>query len=257
MKLGCIRVPPLYHRPHPFANVAPYLSTPMIKSLLSQAWDILLDNAPWMSWNLFLAVIPLVLSVLLFRQTQLGISTLTVPPVGLKARHSSIWWWVGVLVFVAFLPNAPYILTDIIHFIDHVQAANSAWFVTLFLIPLYLLFIFAGFEAYVLSLLNVGYYLDRQRLSRWILPIELALHGLSAIGIYLGRFLRYNSWDLVTRLDVLATTVVDDLVGKRPVLAMTVTFLIVAGLYALLKPVHLALSAYWKPHRTRSPFAID
>ncbi|MBW4420507.1 MAG: DUF1361 domain-containing protein [Myxacorys californica WJT36-NPBG1] len=229
----------------------------MVRSLLSQAWSVLLDNARWMSWNLFLAFIPLVLSVLLFRQTQLPASTLTLPPVGLRSRHRSFWWWIGVVVFIAFLPNAPYILTDIIHFINHVQSANSAWFVTLVLIPLYVLFIGAGFEAYVLSLINLGYYLNRRGLTQWILLAEMMLHGLSAIGIYLGRFLRFNSWDLVTRLDEVAMTVLDDLLGKRPLLAMMLTFLIVAGLYALIKPVHLALFTYWKSRQSRSQFAID
>ena len=33
-----------------------------------------------------------------------------------KENNRSISWWLGLLLFIGFLPNAPYILTDIIHF---------------------------------------------------------------------------------------------------------------------------------------------
>ncbi|MGV0027047.1 DUF1361 domain-containing protein [Phormidesmis priestleyi] len=219
----------------------------VIKSILLSAFEILHGNAKWMGWNLFLALVPLALSVLLFRRTQLGTSTLTLPPIALQSRHRFWLWWVGVIVFVAFLPNAPYILTDVIHFIDAVQMTGSeVWVITLVVIPLYVLFIFAGFESYVLSLINVGYYLNQRGLRRYILVMELAVHLLSAIGVYLGRFLRYNSWDLVTRLDDVALTMIDDLTGKRPLLAIGVIFLLTTALYLPFKQVTLAVAAYSK-----------
>ncbi|HEY9750567.1 MAG TPA: DUF1361 domain-containing protein [Allocoleopsis sp.] len=189
------------------------------------AGQVLHRNSHWMAWNLFLALIPLALSVWLFR----------------TGRKPLILWWVGLLVFVAFLPNAPYVLTDIIHLIYDIREGFSEWIVTLVLVPQYILFILAGFGAYVLSLINLGYYLNQRQRHRYVLWVELALHGLSAIGIYLGRFLRFNSWDLVTRLDSIAGTVVDDLAAKRPALVIFVTFVIITGLYWLLKEVILGL----------------
>jgi len=76
-----------------------------------------------------------------------------------ERRRSSLWWF-GFLVFFAFLPNAPYVLTDVIHLIEDIREINSVWMITLVVIPLYLLFILAGFEAYVVSLINFGYYLS-------------------------------------------------------------------------------------------------
>ncbi|MBC6478901.1 MAG: DUF1361 domain-containing protein [Hormoscilla sp. GM7CHS1pb] len=192
---------------------------------LALAWDILLKNSPWMGWNLFLAFIPLFLSFWLFHST--------------KSR--SLLWWAACLFFVAFLPNAPYVLTDIIHLIEDIRQNYFAWLVTLVLIPLYMLFIFLGFEAYVLSLLNLGHYFQQQGWVRFILPAELCLHSLSAIGIYLGRFLRFNSWDIVTRLDTLTAAILDDVLAKWPLLVIAVTFVAIAGLYWLMKQVTLGV----------------
>lgn len=206
----------------------------LIRELLFQARHIIHHNTDWMGWNLFLAIVPLVLSIVLFRLENS------------RQRLPAILWWLGVAVFVAFLPNAPYILTDVIHFVGAVQRERSIWVITLILIPLYVLFITVGFEAYVISLINAGAYLKETGQGRWIRKMEILLHFLSAVGIYLGRFLRFNSWDIVTRLDTLAMSVLDDVLGKRPLLAIALTFIIVMGLYSLLKPIHLAVANQWK-----------
>lgn len=226
-----------------------------LKSLILDALRTVYHNADWMGWNLFLAIVPLVLSVFLFRRLQFGNSTIALP--AMSDRHRSLLWWLGVAVFVAFLPNAPYILTDIIHFVDWVQRGASVWTVALVYVPLFFLFLFSGFEAYVMSLLNVGYYLKQQGLGRYILAMELTLHGLSAIGIYLGRFLRFNSWNLLTHWNTVADSIFDVLSDKAPLVTIALTFVILTVLYALLKPIHLALSSYWKFRpKSRQNFVI-
>ncbi len=194
-------------------------------ALLAQIWRGALENIRWMSWNLFLAFVPLALSFWLFR----------------KQRERSWVWWLGFLVFFTFLPNAPYVLTDVIHLIQEIRRVDSVWVITLIVIPIYVLYILVGFEAYVLSLINLGYYLNQLGLRRWILGAELLAHALSAVGIYLGRFLRFNSWDLITEPDALATGVVENLVGKRPLVIVAITFVVVAGLYWIIKRVSLAI----------------
>jgi len=62
----------------------------------------------------------------------------------LPDRNRSIFWWMGLLLFVVILPNAPYILTDIIHFYAAVRAIDSAWVVTLVILPIYIIFIGVG-----------------------------------------------------------------------------------------------------------------
>jgi uncharacterized membrane protein len=183
---------------------------------------VLQINISWMSWNLFLAFIPLLLSIWLFR-----------------TRKTSSWlWWLGFLVFYAFLPNAPYMLTDVIHLINDIRVIQSIWIITLVLIPVYLIVILSAFEAYVLSLINLGHYLHRIGKSKWILPVELITHALNAVGVYLGRFLRFNSWDFVTQPDTLLTSI-DEVIAKKPLVIITLTFIVLTALYLLMKQVSL------------------
>ncbi len=196
-------------------------------SMTTRILSALQFNIYWLSWNLYLAFVPLALSILLFR--------------GGQPRSWS--WWLIFLMFLAFLPNAPYLLTDTIHLIDLLHMTNSMWIIILILIPVYLLFILAGFEAYVLSLINQGYYLNRMGWGRWIIWAELLTHALCAVGIYLGRFLRFNSWDFINRPHALAFSIIGVLGSKRRLLIIAVSFVVVSGLYWIMKQASLRIIA--------------
>lgn len=188
-------------------------------------WYLLPLSSRWMTWNLFLAVLPLALSFWLFR----------------VAKSRSVIWWVVLFLFVAFLPNAPYILTDLIHLVSDIRVIDSLLFNTLVVIPKYVLFIGIGFEAYVLSLINLGDYLKRQGLGHWVLQVEMVLHGLCAIGVYLGRIERFNSWDLMTRPHHVVRSIADTLLDPQPLLFMILGFSVIMGLYWVMKQINLAL----------------
>ncbi|MTJ48755.1 DUF1361 domain-containing protein [Dolichospermum sp. UHCC 0259] len=191
--------------------------------LITTVFQVLQINMRWMTWNLFLAFIPLALSVWLFRR-----------------QGGRSWvWWLGFLSFYAFLPNAPYLLTDVIHFIDDIRRVQSVWVITLVLIPIYLVVILGGFEAYVISLINLGYYLHRIGKSQWIFAVELITHALCAIGIYWGRFLRFNSWDFITQPDAILTKGVEEILGKQPLVIIAITFVILWGLHWFMKRITL------------------
>jgi len=163
-------------------------------------------------------------------------------PPTLHKRLQPIVWWLGFAIFVAFLPNAPYLLTDIIHLIRGTSSGEVAtWIVALVFIPLHVAAILLGFEAYVLSLLNLSYFLNQRGWSRWILPTELLMHGLSAIGIYLGRFIRFNSWDLVADPSSVLVITLNTLTEKRPLFVMFVTFVILTIFYWIMKQITLGL----------------
>ena len=66
--------------------------------------------------NLFLAFIPLVLSLWLFLR---------------RSKRRTLLWWMVFVAFISFLPNASYLLTDIIHLID----CDPRWLFYLGLLP--------------------------------------------------------------------------------------------------------------------------
>jgi uncharacterized membrane protein len=207
--------------------------TSIFISRFNSAWQLFLQNFDWMAWNLFLALIPLALSVILF--------SLPRSP-GIKYNFQTLLWGIGFLVFMAFLPNAPYVLTDLIHLIQNLREIYSLWLITLVLFPQYLLFILIGFEAYVLSLINLGNFLKRKGWQpKYIIAAELTIHALSAIGIYLGRFLRFNSWHIITEISELVNSFIYDLTRKTPLLIMFVSWMILTILYWIMKQVTLGI----------------
>src|SRR5213075_914276 len=131
-----------------------------------------LRHSIWMSWNAILALLPLALSRHLFR--------------GEPERTTA--WWAGLVAFILFLPNAPYVLTDIVHLIEDVRRVQSDAVITLVVIPVYAIFFVIGMEAYVLAVTELSLWLRHQGIVRaGRLTIRLGLHLLCAIGIGLGR----------------------------------------------------------------------
>ncbi len=134
-----------------------------------------------LAWNLFLALIPLLCSSML--------------PSGATASTRKLKWPQLSMLFLwlLFLPNAPYILTDLIHLEG--SPGMPQWY------DLALLLSSAGaglFFCY-LSLLDVQRFVARRCGAKggWLVAVSSLL--LCGFGIYLGRFLRWNSWDLLTR----------------------------------------------------------
>src|ERR1044072_5611794 len=127
--------------------------------------------------NLFLACVPLFLS------TALRIAHHWQLPRLIQFAVASLW--------LLFLPNAPYILTDILHLTRPSQA--PAWY------DLALLLSCAGPGVLVgyLSLIDVLGFVARRFGPAWSWIFALVSLVLSGFAIYLGRFLRWNSWDVL------------------------------------------------------------
>jgi uncharacterized membrane protein len=176
----------------------------------------LVGNVGWMGWNTFLALVPLVLARVLFGR-----------------RERPRWLLVaGGAVFVAFLPNAPYVLTDALHLPRELAAARGDHWLAAALLGQYLCLFAVGFLAYVLSLVRLERWLaDHGASPRAVLAVDLSLHGLCAVGIVLGRVFRFNSWDLVTDPGGLLDMV--RVPQPRTVLVLCALFAILAGGAAL------------------------
>ncbi len=100
-----------------------------------------------------------------------------------------------MVVFVLFLPNAPYVVTDLVHLRSDVGAAHGP--VVTGVLPVYAAFIVSGFLAYYLSLLQVRRYLVHHGQRARVPAVVLGLHLVVAVGIFLGRWSRLNSWEPV------------------------------------------------------------
>jgi uncharacterized membrane protein len=189
-----------------------------------------------MGWDLFLAGVPLALAFVLFR----------------RARSRGPVWWAGLALFVLFLPNAAYPLTDFLHFVLKIRQRPylPAWAVGLLVIPEYLVYIGASFLAYVLSLRFLGDYLRSHGKVRLVAPVELVLHGLCALGIYLGRMPRLNSWDVLTRPATVLEKSAGALDQPKSVLFIAITAVVVAAAYY---PARSLVDALRRGHSAAPP----
>ncbi len=124
-------------------------------------------------WNIFLAVIPFLFSRLLLRRK--------------KFNAVSVFLMAGWLLF---FPNAPYIITDIFHYTE--RPPVPAWYDLLLVMS----GTWNGLVLGILSLMQVEKFLSRF-MKRILVQISVfASLLLCSYGIFLGRFLRFNSWDI-------------------------------------------------------------
>ena len=130
-------------------------------------------------WNLFLAIVPYLITQWIIAKPGIYQN---------KARLI-----LAILAWLLFVPNAFYIITDLFH-LDRFDSAPK-WF------DLLLIFSFAwnGLLFGILSIRMVEKVVERVWGSGFSLILLFAVMWLNAFGIYLGRYLRFNSWDIFTQ----------------------------------------------------------
>jgi uncharacterized membrane protein len=130
-------------------------------------------------WNLVLAWIPLLLSLGVYDAYRRGRSLLWVAPM--------------IVLWLLFLPNAPYIVTDFVH----LSASSRAplWFDGVELSA----FAWTGMLLGFVSLYLVHAVLRDRYGAPFGWSAVLFVLALSGVGVYLGRVKRWNSWDLLTQ----------------------------------------------------------
>jgi uncharacterized membrane protein len=143
-------------------------------------------------WNLFLAAIPAVAAWLF---------TLA------AARRARTVQFVTFMVWLLFLPNAPYLITDFIHLRPH--PVVPLWFD----VALFTSCAGTGLLLGYTSLADVQHVIARRhgRSAGWTVAAVSLL--LSGFGVYVGRFLRWNSWDAVTNPQRLFADIVSRVVN--------------------------------------------
>lgn len=130
-------------------------------------------------WNLFLVFIPFAITEWL----------LTLERFAQRKRKLVI----VLFVWLLFIPNSFYILTDLFH-LDKFDSAPK-WF------DLLLIFSFAwnGIVLGIVSIRRTEVILESISGRRFSLFIIFIVMWLNAFGIYIGRYLRFNSWDIIAQ----------------------------------------------------------
>lgn len=128
-------------------------------------------------WNLFLAFIPYGITFILKSQESWQRKNWTLLPI------FGIW--------LLFLPNTPYLISDL----QHLQHApqHLLWYDAL------LLFVFATYGLFIMtvSIQEMREILSKKIATKWLPIVLVSIFVLCGFGIYLGRFLRWNSWDIL------------------------------------------------------------
>ena len=158
-------------------------------------------------WNLFLAWIPFLLARRIY-----GLRADRSPRFGLLAVFALAWFF--------FFPNAPYIVTDLVHL--KTRAPVPKWFDLLLMVSFAWTGLCLGYLSLYLMHEVVRSWLGR----RWGWRFVVAMLALSSFGIYLGRFLRWNSWDVLARPLGLASDLVQRVgfANTPELLAFSATF---------------------------------
>ncbi len=128
-------------------------------------------------WNLFLAWIPFCIALLLEPASK-----------KIKSKLLSI---ILILSWLFFFPNAPYILTDLLHL--RVRHPVPHWYDLMLIAS----FAWTGLLLGYLSLYEVQLFIKKRKgqIMSWLFSIGAIF--LCGLGIYLGRYLRWNTWDLL------------------------------------------------------------
>ena len=130
----------------------------------------------YLAWNIFLAWIPLMITVI-------------IPHENNKGYHKPVPYFL-IFLWLLFFPNAPYIITDLIHLKKESD--------TMFIFDALMIFSFAftglGIALYsLLKIREIIFKMTNLLITELLIPIFVIA---GAYGIYMGRFLRWNSWDL-------------------------------------------------------------
>lgn len=150
--------------------------------------DTVLFNIIWMTYNILLAFVAIILGFLMLKS---------------KSIIGKILF--GILWFV-FVPNTIYMLTDIIH-IPKQLIIQKVSFIQFVLISQYLILLLISiitfiaalypFEKMIMSSIK-GNLQKRKNITYFIIFI---LNFLIALGVALGRFQRVNSWEAFTNTE--------------------------------------------------------
>lgn len=143
-------------------------------------------------WNLFLAALPLVFAT------------------GFRTANTKIVQLSYFVLWLLFFPNAPYLLTDLFHL--RTKSAIQSWLDLVVLLSCAGTGIVLGFYSLADIQETIGLRLGKAK--GWLVAISSL--ALCSYGIYVGRFLRFNSWEAFTNPIHLAKSLAFNLIDPTP-----------------------------------------
>lgn len=129
----------------------------------------------FLTWNLFLAFIPYTISKWV-----------------LRSKNKKVVQFLLVFAWLLFIPNSFYIITDLFHL--EMNQDVPLWY------DLALLFSFAwcGLLFGILSIRQIEKWFEKFFNKKFDLLFIFPVMALNSLGVYVGRYLRFNSWDIIT-----------------------------------------------------------
>ena len=147
----------------------------------------------FLNWNLFLAFVPW------------AVTSVTILKPKLQTYRITIF--ILLSIWLLFFPNAPYILTDLFHL--RLKSAMPKWFDLILILS----FAWTGLVFGFLSLWDIEKILSKSMNRIWMSLISVCLLFIGSFGIYLGRYLRWNSWDIINEPFNLLYDITDRLIN--------------------------------------------
>lgn len=130
----------------------------------------------FLAWNLFLAFVPYFISGKMS-----------------KVPTRSKWKFIlSALVWLLFIPNAFYIITDLFHL--DMNKDVPLWYDLVLLLS----FAWTGLLFGIVSVRQMEKLFEKNFKKRFDLLFLFPVMALNAFGVYVGRYLRFNSWDVLT-----------------------------------------------------------
>ena len=134
-----------------------------------------------------------------------------------------------LMVWLVFYPNTFYMLTDLVHmtWVGDTLWNHASMRLFMAFVPSILFGVYCGIESW--NILR-----ERWKLTWWIdMLVVAALSYLSSLAIYIGRYDRLNSWDLVTRPQLVVQKLLETFQRERLVFILGFTFIQVMSLLFL------------------------
>ena len=147
--------------------------------ILDLARIVLFGNTSfnYLLWNVFLAALPFLVSTILLHFQN-------------EKRLTTLFFSIGAIIWILLLPNAPYIITDLVHIgYGH---ASAIFYNTILIFSCAL----AGLCLGLYSLSHMEHIFRARYGYRIAKVLILASMLLTSFGIAIGRFFRFNSWDI-------------------------------------------------------------